>query len=46
MSPKRILHVYLSHLPRCRELCFIDFRKYEPVSNFRLLETGFCIEGA
>ena len=36
MSPKRILHVHLSHLPKCRELCFIDFRKYEPVSNFRL----------
>ena len=36
MSPKRILHVHLSDLPKCRELRFIDFRKYEPVSNFRL----------
>ena len=36
MFAKRILYVHLSDLPKCRELCFIDFRKYEPVSNFRL----------
>ena len=47
MSPKRILHVHLSDLPKCRELRFIDFRKYEPVSNFmlnRFLYRG-CLTG-
>ena len=36
MSAKRILNVDLSYFPTCTELFFIDLRKYEPVSNFRL----------
>ena len=35
MSPKRILNVDLSYLLNNAEV-FIDFRKYELVSNFRL----------
>ena len=35
MSPKRILNVDLSYLLKNAEF-FIDFRKYEPVSNFKL----------
>ena len=36
MSPKRILNVDLPCLPKDTEFFRIDFRKQEPVSNFRL----------
>ena len=36
LSPKKILKVDLSYFPNCTERFFIDLRKYEPVSNFRL----------
>ena len=36
MSPKRILNVDLPCLPKGAEFFNIDFRKQEPVSNFRL----------
>ena len=35
MSPKRILNVDLPRLPKGTEFFYIDFRKQEPVSNFR-----------
>ena len=41
MSPKRILNYLLC--PSVQNF-FIDFRKYEPVSYFRL--NSYCIEGA
>ena len=36
ISPKRILNVDLSSLPKCTEYFNIDFRKQETVSNFRV----------
>ena len=37
MSPKRILNVDESLFAKeCTECFYIDFRKQEPVSNFRL----------
>ena len=44
MSPKRILNVESSYLPKCTKLFKRLFRKQDPVSNFTL--TGSCIEGA
>ena len=35
LSPKRILNVESSYLPKCTELFKRLFRKQEPVSNFR-----------
>ena len=36
MSPKKILNVDLSCLPKCADFFNIDFRKQETVSNFRV----------
>ena len=36
MSPKKILNVDLSCLPKCADFFTIDFRKQETVSNFRV----------
>ena len=36
MSPKRILNVDLSCLPKGTQFFYIDFRKQDPASNFRL----------
>ena len=43
MSPKRILNVDLFYLLQVYRI-FIDFRKKEPVSNFRLIKF-FCRGG-
>ena len=44
MSPKSILNVDLSYLPKCTEFFFFfTFEKKKPVSNFTRL-TGFRIE--